>query len=135
MRGHVYELPENSEQVVGRGASLDIVVDEDMVSRRHAKLMTFHNEIMVQDLGSTNGTLVNQSRVQGAHRLQVGDLVGIGTCVLELIGPSELAAAQQQGAYVAAPPTPPPMLTSGGGVNPMQTLQHFAPAAAPYAAP
>jgi len=96
MRGHLYELPENSEFIVGRGTNFDIVVEEDMVSRKHAKITTFHQDIVVQDLNSTNGTLVNQQRIEGGHRLQVGDLLTIGTCVLELISPTEVASAHQQ---------------------------------------
>ena len=55
MQGHLYELPENSEFIVGRGTNFDIVIEEDMVSRKHAKIMTFHQDIVVQDLNSTNG--------------------------------------------------------------------------------
>ena len=125
MRGHIYELPENSELVVGRGANFDIVIEEDMVSRRHAKITTFHHEIVVQDLHSTNGTIVNQQRVEGGHRLQVGDLLNIGTCVLELISPAEVAAAHQQ---IAAQPAPPsPGLAIGGAFpSPQSPAQSMA---------
>ena len=87
MRGRIIDLPGNSELVVGRGSTFDIVIDEDMVSRRHAKITTFHDGVTLQDLNSTNGTLVNQHRLQGltAQRLKAGDQVGVGTCVLELI--------------------------------------------------
>ena len=84
LRGHLYYLPENSELFLGRGASFDIVIDEDMVSRRHAKILTFHDQVTLQDLNSTNGTSVNQKLIQGAQRLQVGDLLTVGTCILEL---------------------------------------------------
>ena len=104
MKGHLYELPENSEFIVGRGTNFDIVIEEDMVSRKHAKIMTFHQEIVVQDLNSTNGTLVNHQRVEGGHRMNVGDQLTIGTCVLELIGPHEVAAAHQQLAAQGAQP-------------------------------
>ena len=93
LRGHVYDLPENSELFLGRGANFDIVIDEDMVSRRHAKILTFHDQVVLQDLNSTNGTSVNQQRIQGSQRLQIGDTLTIGTCVLEVISPP------QQGGY------------------------------------
>lgn len=92
LRGHIYDLPENSELFLGRGANFDIVIDEDMVSRRHAKILTFHDQVVLQDLNSTNGTSVNQQRIQGSQRLQLGDSLTIGTCVLEVIN-----APQQSG--------------------------------------
>ena len=95
LKGHIYDLPENSELFLGRGASFDIVIDEDMVSRRHAKILTFHDQIVLQDLNSTNGTSVNQQRIQGSQRLQLGDSLTVGTCVLELI-----IAPQQSGVNV-----------------------------------
>ena len=42
------------------------------------------DQVTLQDLNSTNGTTVNQKLIQGAQRLQVGDLLTVGTCVLEL---------------------------------------------------
>ena len=92
MRGHAYDLPENSELFVGRGATFDIVIDEDMVSRRHAKILTFHNEIVIHDLQSTNGTSLNQQRVSGSQRLRVGDQMTIGTCVLELTEAKDMSS-------------------------------------------
>ena len=85
LRGYVYDLPENSELFLGRGANFDIVIDEDMVSRRHAKILTFNGHIVLQDLNSTNGTSVNKQRIQGSQRLQLGDSLTVGTCILELI--------------------------------------------------
>ena len=85
LKGHMIDLPENSELIVGRGATFDIVIDEDMVSRRHAKITTFHDGVMLHDLNSTNGTSVNQQKIQGAQRLQAGDFITIGTCILELM--------------------------------------------------
>ena len=87
LRGHSYPIPDNSELFLGRGTNFDIVIDEDMVSRKHARLLTFHDNITLQDLQSTNGTSVNQQRIQGMHRLQIGDQLTIGTCVLELTRP------------------------------------------------
>lgn len=85
LKGHMIDLPENSELIVGRGATFDIVIDEDMVSRRHAKITTFHDGVMLHDLNSTNGTSVNQQKIQGAQRIQANDFITIGTCILELM--------------------------------------------------
>ena len=51
-------LPVRKEIVVGRSSQLDMVLVEDMVSRRHAKITVTGDQIFIQDLGSTNGTFV-----------------------------------------------------------------------------
>ena len=83
-KGGEFPLRPNREIVVGRGSEFDMVLDEDMVSRRHAKIATYHGQIVLQDLKSTNGTFVNGERVTVA-RLQVGDKVLVGTSIMELV--------------------------------------------------
>ena len=112
LRGYIYDLPENSELFLGRGANFDIVIDEDMVSRRHAKILTFHDQIVLQDLNSTNGTSVNKQRIQGSQRLQLGDSVTVGTCILELI-----QAPQQPGLNAGAGMDVYGSSSSGGNMN------------------
>lgn len=85
LSGTIYELPPNREFVLGRGSQLEIVIDEDMVSRRHAKITTYHDSIVIQDLNSTNGTLVNQQQITGGYRLNTNDELTIGSCVLRII--------------------------------------------------
>lgn len=83
-QGGEYPLPSDKEIVIGRGGELDIVLVEDMVSRKHAKLSTQAGKIVIQDLGSTNGTFVNGEKIKRA-RLKEGDRVLIGTSILKLI--------------------------------------------------
>ena len=87
-QGGEYPLPSEKEIVIGRGGELDIVLVEDMVSRKHAKLTTQAGKIVIQDLGSTNGTFVNGEKIKRA-RLKEGDRVLIGTSILKLIAASE----------------------------------------------
>ena len=82
-KGGEFPLRPNREIVVGRGSEYDMVLDEDMVSRRHAKIITMHGQIVLQDLKSTNGTFVNGERIV-ATKLKVGDKVLIGTSIMEL---------------------------------------------------
>jgi hypothetical protein len=91
-QGGEYPLPAEKEIVIGRGGELDIVLVEDMVSRKHAKITTQEGKIVIQDLGSTNGTFVNGEKIRRA-RLKEGDRVLIGTSILKLISASE---AKQQ---------------------------------------
>ena len=87
-QGGEYPLPAEREIVIGRGGELDIVLVEDMVSRKHAKITTQQGKIVIQDLGSTNGTFVNGEKIKRA-RLKEGDRVLIGTSILKLIAAAD----------------------------------------------
>jgi hypothetical protein len=89
-QGGEFPLPNNKEVVVGRSSELDVVLVEDMVSRRHAKLTVAGDQIFIQDLGSTNGTFVNGEKIKRA-RLQEGDRILIGTSIIKLVS-SDLPA-------------------------------------------
>ena len=108
-KGGQFPLRPNREMVVGRGSEFDMVLDEDMVSRRHAKIATYHGQIVVQDLKSTNGTFVNGERVTVA-RLKVGDKVLVGTSIMELLrlddGPTSQRPATRTSGAPAEPPPP-----------------------------
>jgi pSer/pThr/pTyr-binding forkhead associated (FHA) protein len=89
-QGGEFPLPPNSEIVVGRSSDLDMVLVEDMVSRRHAKITVNGDNVTIQDLGSTNGTFVNGERIERMS-LTDGDRVLIGTSIIKLVttdGPS-----------------------------------------------
>jgi hypothetical protein len=83
-QGGEFALPDDADIVIGRGGELDIVLVEDMVSRRHAKITTSKSKVLIEDIGSTNGTFVNGEKVTKA-RLKDGDRILIGTNILKLI--------------------------------------------------
>lgn len=83
-QGGEFPLPNSKEIVVGRSSELDMVLVEDMVSRRHAKITVTGDQIFIQDLGSTNGTFVNGEKIKRA-RLQEGDRILIGTSIIKLV--------------------------------------------------
>src|SRR5207248_3098455 len=72
------------EIVIGRSSDLDMVLVEDMVSRKHAKISTQSGQIVIMDLGSTNGTFVNGEKIKKT-RLKEGDRILIGTSILKVI--------------------------------------------------
>ena len=80
-RGTSYDLPANGI-TIGRDATCYIVVDDGKVSGKHVKLSYTPNGWSVMDLGSTNGTYVNNQRISGQVQLQNGDTVKIGDTVL-----------------------------------------------------
>ncbi len=64
---------------IGRLPSCTLTVDDTNVSREHAKIEPGPNAYLVSDLGSTNGTLVNGTRIGLGHRLVDGDIISFGS--------------------------------------------------------
>ncbi|HME89800.1 MAG TPA: GGDEF domain-containing protein [Myxococcaceae bacterium] len=76
--GRMYKL-DKSEVVLGRSAECQFQVDDDGISRKHAKVSLGNdNQFQVEDLGSTNGTFLNGVRIEAAA-LQDGDKIQIGS--------------------------------------------------------
>ena len=100
-----FELPEGRSLVVGRGLTSDVAIYDPTISRRHAELSVDAEGIGVRDLGSSNGTCINGSRVD-AGRLAPGDTITFGKVVFRLVGPGGAAAAPvlQRPAIDAAAP-------------------------------
>ena len=79
--GKIFPLPEG-EAVIGRAGDNEITVDDDGVSRRHAKVVLQPNgEVRIVDMGSTNGTYYNGNRVD-MHTLRDGDKIQIGSTTI-----------------------------------------------------
>src|SRR5438552_5613583 len=99
-QGGEYPLADSGELVIGRSSELDLVLIEDMVSRKHAQLTLAAGRITIADLGSTNGTFVNGEKVRRAQ-LKEGDRILIGTSILKLVArtagtaPVDARTAQQ----------------------------------------
>lgn len=70
--------------IVGRGDGCQLVIDDPLVSRRHACFVVDEREIIVKDLGSTNGVLVNGTRVEEMQIIVPGDQITLGRHNAEL---------------------------------------------------
>ncbi len=66
------------EVTLGRDPVCDILLDEETVSARHAKLSYHHNQWWLEDLSSTNGTNLNDARLNTATVLTSGDEIRCG---------------------------------------------------------
>ena len=66
---------------IGRDPDNNISLDDEQVSRHHARLIRQDDQIILEDLGSTNGTLVNGKPITGQHALQPADIISIGSSV------------------------------------------------------
>ncbi len=95
LAGAVFYLRLEPSLVVtlGRGAACEIVVPEESVSELHCRLeVSGEGTLGVVDLGSTNGTSVNQLRLEPrqAEPLSDGDLLTVGRYSFQLLGPESL---------------------------------------------
>jgi len=72
------------ELVLGRDPACAIVIDDDAyISQSHVRFYDYDGQPMVEDLGSTNGTFHNGSKLVGSKLLHPGDRVQAGTIVIE----------------------------------------------------
>jgi hypothetical protein len=70
--------------MIGRGADCQLILDDDYVSTRHARVVATANGIYVEDLGSTNGSYVNGQRITAPTTITLADSVRIGKTMLRL---------------------------------------------------
>ncbi len=92
-QGGEFPLIDGQEIVIGRSSDLDMVLVEEMVSRRHARILLEDQVISIEDLGSTNGTFVNGEKIQKGV-LKEGDRILIGTSILKVVPASEGASRE-----------------------------------------
>ncbi|GAC1518548.1 MAG: hypothetical protein NVS2B16_23940 [Chloroflexota bacterium] len=84
-----------SRTVIGRLDTCDLPVDDRSVSREHARLSRLHDGYVVEDLGSTNGTLVNGRRIDEAVILRPGDILTVGSVEFRFQQQSALSESRQ----------------------------------------
>lgn len=119
--GKIYPL-EEAEITVGRDSVNSIAINDAEVSRKHAKLELRGTSYVIQDIGSTNGTFVNESRITGIQVLNPGDIVSFGenitlmyeavmdpnATMLASVKAPKTAASAQKPAPVRPVPAPAP---------------------------
>jgi len=71
------------EIIIGRAPTCGIAIQDNSVSRIHAKILSGGNLVGVEDLGSKNGTFIHDNRVQSRTILQDGDILRLGTILLK----------------------------------------------------
>jgi pSer/pThr/pTyr-binding forkhead associated (FHA) protein len=128
--------------LIGRKPHNDIQIDNLAVSGEHAAIITILNDSFIEDLGSTNGTMVNGKPVK-KHFLQNNDVVEIGKHKLKYFNdaPTAATAADFEKTMIirnpakAAPPPPKPEAGPGDTQTNLKPMAPEAPKAAPAPAP
>jgi len=70
--------------LIGRGADAQLSLDDDYVSTRHARVVSGENGIYLEDLGSTNGSYVNNQRITAPTTVTLSDTIRIGRTTMRL---------------------------------------------------
>ncbi len=84
--------------IIGRSSKADIQIDQESVSRNHCKIINTGKTIMVRDLGSTNGTYINDELVD-EYVLRDGDFIKIGRCIFKFLSGSNIENAYHEEIY------------------------------------
>jgi pSer/pThr/pTyr-binding forkhead associated (FHA) protein len=73
-----------TSMTVGRALDCEVKLEDTYASQQHARVFGKESSWYVEDLGSTNGTFVNDQKLAAPAQVQPGDRIRIGTTVLEL---------------------------------------------------
>ncbi|MFL5344678.1 MAG: diguanylate cyclase [Hyalangium sp.] len=96
--GRKHDLKQG-ETIIGRSSKADICIDQEAVSRNHAEITISKKGVRIKDLGSTNGTFINDELVEGERDLRNGDLVKIGRTIFKYIAGGNIEAAYHDEIY------------------------------------
>lgn len=99
-----YVFTEGATATIGRSASNDIQIAEQFVSRQHAVIQYREGIFMISDLGSSNGTFVNEKRITDPFPLFAGDAIRLygPTLTFEAVRAGDAELAQQSGMLISA---------------------------------
>jgi pSer/pThr/pTyr-binding forkhead associated (FHA) protein len=114
------ELQLASSASIGRSADNTIHVDDAGVARYHAMIEKRPNGFWLNDLGSTNGTLVNGAKIVAEHQLKNGDTISLGqSTAIRVAGPEGQTASSSKESL--APPSSAPTLPAADAPPPPPT--------------
>jgi hypothetical protein len=74
----------DASAVIGRGAECELRLDDTYISQQHARIFGRNGSWYIEDLGSTNGTFVNDQKLAAPAMIQGGDRIRVGTTTLEV---------------------------------------------------
>src|ERR671937_540199 len=134
------EIPLTKERTtIGRKPHNDIQIDNLAVSGEHAVIVTILNDSFLEDLGSTNGTIVNGNPIK-KHFLQNNDVIELGKYKLKFVGEAAPAASGEKADFEETMVLRPAAMkaaaasATAAGIADKDAAPKAAPAAAPAAA-
>ena len=112
VQGQPFEHPFDGESLVlGRASTSDLVLEDRFLSRNHSRIFLDSDRLMLEDLGSRNGTLLNGQPIREPRPLAPGDVIKISGSVVSILDadaagppPAAFAAGTPGSAAAAAPP-------------------------------
>lgn len=113
------EIALKAETVLGRSGECDVLLTEGHASRRHARVLLADGNYWLEDLGSSNGTFVNGSRIAGRVRLSSGNRLRFDVEEFDFRGPSQpgvSAAAGDENKTVYRAPDSAAVVAESSGV-------------------
>lgn len=78
------KVPIDGPVVIGRSPGADIVIADDFISSQHARIVPSGEGAILEDLGSTNGTVLNGTVIGGPAMLSPGDEIDLGSVALKV---------------------------------------------------
>jgi two-component system cell cycle response regulator len=104
-----------SSLLIGRSSKCDIQIDQESTSRNHSKIVNTGKAILIRDLGSTNGTYVNDEPIE-EHVLRDGDFIKIGRTIFKFLTGGNIENAYHEEIY---------RLTTVDGLTQISNKRHF----------
>src|SRR5512135_1724387 len=95
--GRKYNL-ESPNVIIGRSSKSDVQIDQESVSRNHAKIINTGKSIILRDLGSTNGTYVNDELID-EYVLRDGDFIKVGRTIFKFLSGNNIENAYHEEIY------------------------------------
>src|SRR6476660_9516567 len=95
--GRKYNL-ESANVIIGRSSKSEIQIDQESVSRNHAKIINTGKSIILRDLGSTNGTYVNDELID-EYVLRDGDFIKIGRTIFKFLSGNNIENSYHEEIY------------------------------------
>jgi two-component system cell cycle response regulator len=104
-----------SSLLIGRSSKCDIQIDQESTSRNHSKIVNTGKSLLIRDLGSTNGTYVNDEPIE-EHVLRDGDFIKIGRTIFKFLTGGNIENAYHEEIY---------RLTTVDGLTQISNKRHF----------
>ncbi len=109
-------LEDNQSVVLGRGTEATFRIQDPSISRRHCQISNTPRGVLIADLGSSNGTYVNQQRLApGWAALAPGDAVIFGQNELRILSPQQASGGVPMGSGQGPAQAPPQATSTAGG--------------------